>query len=172
MLCTFGYTVLFLGIHRQAYYSPLAVRRLQRPLFAPLKSHFIRSMQSHSPDLTKKEMSLRGGKAATGRPTSEVTVRCAERQPCIEVLCVRCGCCRRRSPRLPLLLLYAPASVHTLSAAVLLQCLLRDGGRPPTTGPCKLILTTPSASYYLFQSRQKKTSQSAHISLCLGVLCP
>lgn len=63
---------LFLGIHYQAYYSPLAVHRLERPLFAPLKPHFIRSMQSHSPELTNKAKRQRE-KAATVRPTSEVT---------------------------------------------------------------------------------------------------
>lgn len=166
---------LFLGIHYQAYYSPPAVHRRERQLFAPLKPHFIRSMQSHSPELTNKAKCQRE-KAATVRPTSGVTVRCAgdtrsvspASKSCVSAVAVAgsiapafcCYCTLRLQ-----------STHYNINCVILLQCLPRDGVRPPTTGPCKLIATTRLLHfYYPSQSRLKKTSQSAHHSLCFGTL--
>jgi len=82
MLRTFGYTALFLGEHYQARYSPLAVHiLLQRPLRAPLKSHFTRSRQSHAAEELKKQNKQKKtrGKCQWGDAVrvAEVRVRCA-----------------------------------------------------------------------------------------------
>lgn len=173
MLCTFGYTVLFLGKHYQAHYSPLAVHRLKRPLFAALKSHFIRSMQSHFPGAYKQdEMPVRGSVQ-----TSEVTVRCAGDKQSVNPALKSCVSAVAGSIAplllLLLLLLYATASIHTL------QYQLRDTvtvftqrWRPSS---CHRAMqahynNTPSIFLLSFSVQPEKSSQSAHHSLFVGRL--
>ena len=50
----------------------------------------------------------------SGRSESPMCGRQTKRRSGAEAVCVRCGCCRQHSPRLLVLPLYAPASVHTL----------------------------------------------------------
>lgn len=166
MSCTFGYTVLFPGKHYQAHYSPLAVHRLERPLFAPLKPHFIRSVRSHSPELTNKAKCQRE-KAATVRPTSAATVRCAGDTRSASPASKSCASAAAVAGSI------APASCcycalrlqsthYNINCVILLQCLPRDGGRPPTAGPCKLISTAHLQHFHY-------PSQSAPHSLCFDV---
>lgn len=192
MLCTFGYTVLFLGKHYQAYYSPLAVHRLERPLFAALKSHFIRSMQSHSPGAYARDENVSEEKKRPQRvqhlrwqsdvhKTNKASVlRWSRVYP-------RCGCCKQHSlrlllllllPLLLLLLLYAPASIHTHAYIHTLQYQLRDTvtvftqrWRPSS---CHRAMqahynNTPS-TFLLSFSVQAEKPQSAHHSLHVGII--
>ncbi len=180
MLCTFGYTVLFLGKHYQAYYSPLAVHRLESPLCAPLKSHFTRSMQSHSPGAYKQdEMSARGSGHGASRIWGD-SPRCAGAKQSVSPALKSCvsavvvaGSIAPRLLLLLLLLLYAPASVHTP------QYQLRDTvtvftqrWRPSS---CHRAMqahynNTPSTFLLSLSGPAEKRSQSAHRSLFVGVL--
>lgn len=158
MLRTFGYTVLFLGKHYQAHYSPPGcAQALERPLFATLKSHFC---TSHTPVLTS-ETKYQREEEETGRNghdgwskmwgDSPMCRRQTKRQSRIEAVRVRCGCCRQHSPRLLLPLLYAPASIHTL------QYQLRDTvtvftqrWRPSSYRPCRLTTTATRLQHFYY----------------------
>lgn len=144
MLRTFGYTVLFLGKHYQAHYSPPGcAQALERPLFATLKSHFC---TSHTPVLTsetkyqREEEETEEETVTTAGPKCEVTVRCAgdkqsvspASKPFVSDVAVAGSiapafCCRYCTLQL--------LSTHyNINCVIRLQCLPRDGDRRPT-GP-------------------------------------
>lgn len=147
MLRTFGYTVLFLGKHYQAHYSPPGcAQAMERPLFATLKSHFyskralpiprcLRARQNISEKKKKQEEAV-----TTAGPKCEVTVRCAgdkqsvspASKPFVSAVAVAGSiapafCCRYCTLQL--------LSTHyNINCVIRLQCLPRDGDRRPT-GP-------------------------------------
>lgn len=99
------------------------MHRLERPLCAALKSHFNRSVQSHSlwilQENTQCQRRRRGRLRSNIWGDSPMCRRQTKRQSCIQVVCVHCGCCRQHS---------TPPAVAVTAAAV-----VRFGSDPHTT---------------------------------------
>lgn len=112
-----------------------------------------------------------------------MTVRCAggkqsvspALKPCVSAVvvagsiapafcCCSCSCCCSRYCTLRL-----QSTHHNINCVIRLQCLPRDGDRPPATGPCRRTTPTrlPSTFLLSFSVRAEKTSQSTHHKHCL-----
>lgn len=142
MLCTFGRTVVSprRALPKRTTVSPAAVHRLERPLCAPLKSHLIRCVQSHSPGAhtregvgggcggknakcQREEREWRKGEKRERRRRLRSSMRGdsptrrsqTKRQSRIQVVCVRGGCCRHITPPA------AAVAVTAAAAATALQ---------------------------------------------------
>lgn len=123
MLCTFGYTVLFLGKHYQSVLQSPGCAQARASAACSIKIPFYSKHAVPFPFTNKPECQREEEEeeAATARPTSEVTVRCAgDKQSvspafksCVSAVVVA-GSIAPRLLLLPLLLLYAPAPLHTL----------------------------------------------------------
>lgn len=117
-----------------------------------------------------KQMSLRA--AVTVRPTSDMTIHRAQtkRQPYIEALCIRRGCCRQHSTRLPPALRLQSTN-YNIICVIVLQCLPRDGDRP-AAGPCKLASSTLLQRFYSSSrsrlGKKLRSPPTTHCCWCSG----
>jgi len=143
----FGYTVLFLGKHYQAHYSPLAVHALQK---RPLLTSHVNSM--HAVPFTRP-MSERGERPNMWGDSPDVHKQSVS-SPALE-MCVSAGAGSILPPAAAAATV-APTHTHTLThthninCVIRLQCLPRDGDRAPAAS--QLSTTT--------------RLQSAHLSVC------
>lgn len=180
MLCTFGYTVLFLGKHYQSVLqSPgCAQARASAVCGVKIPFHSKHAVPFPFTDKTGCQRDEEGGEAATARPASAVTVRCAgDKQSvspafksCVSAVVVAGSIAPRLLLLLLLPLLYAPAPVnthHNINCVIRLQCLPRDGDRPPATGPCRLNYNnTPSTGLLSPSVQAEKLSVRPPLTVC------